>query len=201
MTLITIPSELSYQDGPEMDFYSNLISNSSLTGVTQRVIQSGSHWGIRWQLPNMPEDTARQWRGFLMAQEGGANEFLHGPFGYSPVYSGPNPLVKGGSQTGVTINCDGVTPSTTILRVGEYFSTIDNELKMQTGVDAVSDVSGNVTFTFAPMLRSSPADNSTIELQNPKTRFMLEEPQIGWRHGLQNYSQMKQILAIEVITS
>ena len=200
MALITIPSELKYTDGAEMDFYVNLIANISLTGISQRVVNSGSRWGIKWQLPHMNEATARAWRGFLMAQEGGANEFLHGPFGYSPVYSGPNPLVKGGSQTGVTLDCAGVTPSTTFLRVGEYFSTPDYELKTQTGSDAVSDGSGNVTFTFAPMLRGSPANNATIELQSPKARFMLEKPEIGWSHGVTDIMKMKQIMAIEVIT-
>jgi hypothetical protein len=197
MAIITIPSELKWTSA-ELDFYANLISNVGQTGVSQRVINPGSRWGLKFSLPPMSEEQSRFWRSFLMAQKGGANEFTFGPPGYDGTsYAGADPIVNGASQTGVSLVCDGVSNSETILKDGEYFS-VGYELKTVIG-DAVSDGSGNVTIVFEPMLRESPADNVVLEIQAPKAKFMLANPTVGFSYSLSNIQQMKSINAIEVI--
>jgi len=130
MTVITTPSELKYT-AAELDFFANLISNVGQTGISQRVINPGSRWGLKFSLPKMNEEDARIWRSFLMQQQGGGNEFLFGPPGYdgASVYALNNLVVKGGSQSGVSLICDGPAISTAILKEGEFFS-VGNELKV-----------------------------------------------------------------------
>lgn len=197
MTIINVPDDLAY-DSAELDYLANIISNTGRTGTTQRVVNPGSFWGLKFTLPIMKEEEARLWRSFMMALSG-ANEFLYGPPGYNgaSVYSGPDPVVKGAGQSGVSLLCDGVTANTTILKDGEFLASA-NELKVQIG-DAVSDALGEVTFNFEPMLRASPADNAVIEIQNPKVKFMLVDGKVGFSYSVPSIQEVKAIIAVEVI--
>lgn len=198
MATIAVPDELDYSSA-EMDHISNVAVNIDRLGGRQVVASAGSLWYIKINFPIMEEEEIRSWRAFLMAQAGGIHNFLFGPPGYvgPSVYSGPQPLVMGAGQTGVTLVCDGVTPSTTILKNGEYFSLPNNELKVQTGGDAVSNVSGQVTFTFEPMIRTSPADNAAIEIDAPKAKFALVDPRVGFNYDIPSLINPKPLIAIE----
>lgn len=96
---------------------------------------------------------------------------LYGQFTVGdPDYSGPisgiaSASVQGAGQSGTSLVVDGVTPSTTIVREGEYF---------QVGMgfhaltqDCASNGSGVVTLVFKPALRVSPADNATVTFDTP----------------------------------
>jgi hypothetical protein len=75
-------------------------------------------------------------------------------------------LVNGGSQSGTSLICDGATPSVVCVRAGEYFQ-VGTEYKMAIS-DATADGAGNVTLSFRPALRTSPANNAAVTLNTPR---------------------------------
>lgn len=75
-------------------------------------------------------------------------------------------LVQGAGQSGRTLLADGFTPSTLILREGEYFQVRD-EFKRATA-NITSNVSGEATLRFEPPLRVSPTDNDPVDLETPE---------------------------------
>jgi len=74
-----------------------------------------------------------------------------------PVY-GIAVLVNGASQTGTTLNIDGVDIAP---KIGDTF-TVAGVAKAYTITAAVTVVSGATTLTIAPALASSPADNAAV---------------------------------------
>jgi hypothetical protein len=145
------------------------ISRSLLTRRIQAVSLSAGT-ADKWEgvIETMPlDETASR---AVMAFS--ASVGLYGDFDITdPRYTGAQSgqtsiLVKGASQSGTTLLCDGATISVICLRAGEYFS-VGEEYKIVTS-DATADGSGNVTVNFKPALRSSPADNAVITLNTPR---------------------------------
>ena len=64
-----------------------------------------------------------------------------------------------------------------VLRAGDYL-TVNSELKKVTQ-DVFSNSSGVAVIPIAPMLRSSPAANSTVEVREPWGVFKLSDNQQG----------------------
>lgn len=88
-----------------------------------------------------------------------------------PDYDGPSSgvetgTVDGAGQRGATLDLKDATPSITIAHEGDWFQ-VDDEFKRLTA-DVVSDGSGDVTLTFKPPLRVSPADNASVEFKAPR---------------------------------
>jgi hypothetical protein len=88
------------------------------------------------------------------------------------------PLVMGGGQSGAELITDGWTPGVTnILRAQDYIqlgsgNTARLYMVLQ---DVNSNGSGQATLDLWPTLRSSPADNAAIVINNPMSRFMLTQ--------------------------
>lgn len=158
---------------------------SPLTKATQRLLLGGSRWVATFTLPAMNAAQAAAWQAFLLSLEGGANAF----YAFDPDRRTPRgaatgtPLVKGGSQTGSTLDTDGWTASVVgILKAGDYF-TVNGELKMLTA-DATSDGSGNATLAFKPALRSSPSDNAPLTVTSAScTMALADDQQAIWDTG------------------
>ncbi|MEN9315491.1 MAG: hypothetical protein RIS35_1884 [Pseudomonadota bacterium] len=88
-------------------------------------------------------------------------------------------LVAGGSQTGSTLQIDGLPASTTgLARAGDLIE-VNGELKRLVA-DIDSDGSGGALAMFEPSLRTAPADNLPMILRAPMGRFLLEEEASGW---------------------
>ena len=75
-------------------------------------------------------------------------------------------LVNGAGQTGSVLVTDGWAINQASLGVAGDYIEINNELKILTQT-ASSDGSGNATFNFAPAIRKSPANNSSVITSNP----------------------------------
>lgn len=202
MTAISVPGEGFWNSAKLIPVW-NTAQTRSRDGSSQRIVYPGTYWKLQFSMPTMSDDKQREWRAFLMALEGGGNEFLFAPPGYDgPAYSGPNPLVKGSGQTGNSIDCDGASNSVTVLQAGEYFHIVMASGNRHLGIataDADSDGSGNVTIAFEPMLRESPADNATVVIDAPKGRFKISKQDIGWGSGLGPYRTFDTIEADEAI--
>ena len=151
---------------------------SPLSGQTQTLELTGARWAADYIIKPQQLSDAGAWYAFLMELGGSAGRF----YGFDPInqtprgtITGSTLLVKGASQTGTTLNCDGAALSTTVLVKGDYFE-VNGELKVITA-DCTSDGSGDITLTFAPSLRSSPADNAPVTIENATCTMMLIDDQ------------------------
>ena len=141
-------------------------------------------WRASISIPSLDRSAGGKWTAFL-ALKSKLDHFIFSIPNYSPAsgYGGDTPLVNGGTNLGKTLAADGVTNSTAIAKIGDYL-TVNNEFKVLTA-DATSDGSGQVTFTFEPALRSSPPNNSPIDIHTPSIilRLMMESHEWGIRAG------------------
>lgn len=127
-------------------------------------------------LAPMTVPQSKPWVAFFLKLNG-----LEGTFWLPPTVDGTasgvatgTPLVNGASQTGQSLITDGWTISQTgILKAGDWIQ-VGNYLYRILN-DANSDGSGNATFDIWPDLRSSPLDNDSIIVTNPKGLFRLPE--------------------------
>lgn len=162
--------------------YNSLIYESPLTGVTQTQVISGAKWLANLSFPPLMDANARIMRAFLASLEGEAGRFYLTPHGYTRAGAGSGtPLVKGANQTGKSLLIDGCTPNVTgWLLAGDYFQ-VGSELKIVTA-DCNSSAGGEVTVAFMPPLRSPPADNAAITVNNPVCTMMLADgKQARWQ--------------------
>lgn len=150
------------------------IFESILTRKRQVVSLSGGtadRWeGVLETVVLFPSDLRTMWA--FLVQCGMYGDFTIKHPDYSGAQSGiASALVNGAGQTGTSLVCDGVTPSVTVLRAGEYFQ-VGTEFKVVTA-DVVSNGSGQFTVSFKPALRASPADNATVALNTPQMLLSL----------------------------
>ena len=141
------------------------VKESSISKGVQVIARPGGRWRLDITWRNLDDAKRRVLQGLLAALDGAANILSVSPRyitgeDESGAWSG-TPLVKGGSQTGNTLEIDGATASITgWAKAGDYFR-IGTQLMMVTA-DADSDASGNVTLSHWPELRGSPADNAVV---------------------------------------
>ena len=149
------------------------ISSSPFTGQQQVYKHQGQWWEMEVTMPPMKRGDAEDVAAFLLKLNGQYGTFLLGdPANTTPrgIATG-SPLVKGASQTGDTLETDGWTPSITgILKAGDWIQLgTGSGSKLHKVLETVnSDGSGNATLTIYPNLRSSPADNAVITVNNAK---------------------------------
>ena len=156
---------------------------SPLDGTVQTLELTGAIWGASYILPPMTRAEAAAWTAFLSDLLGQAGRF----FGFDPDATTPRgsggsdaPQVKGGSQTGKTLNTDTWTiDQTGLLLPGDFFE-VNGELKKVTA-SVNSDGAGDATIAFTPSLRASPTDNALLTLNNPTCTMMLSgDAQAAW---------------------
>lgn len=140
---------------------------SPFTGARQTLAAAYALWAFSGKYTIQDLNKAGALRSFLAQLDGQVNRFKFPlPEVTTPLsaYNGATGLVNGGSQTGSSLITDGWTASTLVLAEGDYF-TVNNELKMVTA-PVLTNGSGQVTITFKPALRSSPADNLQLFIGN-----------------------------------
>ena len=154
--------------------------------------QSGDFGGSVWQttvtLPPMKRDDAEQRNSFFLKLYGQFGTFLLGdpnasvPRGTASSSAG-TPVVNGASQTGDTLNIDGVPVNQTgYLKAGDYISlgTGTSTRLYKVLDDANSNGSGEVTVEIFPDLRTSPADDATLTVASAKGTWRLTSNQTDW---------------------
>lgn len=146
----------------------------------------GERWSISFAPPVLTSrEIAAPWLAFGLAMEGKFNRFLYGdPLGKVPrgVATG-TPLVDGGAATGNTLPTKGWTHSITgILKKGDYIQLgtgLSARLHMLIA-DANSDGAGKAVLNIVPALKSSPADNAAVIVQNARGCFKMTSNQFSW---------------------
>ncbi len=144
------------------------MSSSPFTYAQQVYAHQGDMLEADIELPPMQRADAEAWISFLWALNGMEGTFTMGdPLNVTPrgTWAGGSPLVKGGSQTGRTLNADGLSAGATAkggdwLQLGSGASAHLHRVVQ----DATANGSGEITLEIFPRLRSSPADNDPITI-------------------------------------
>lgn len=153
-----------------------------LTGTIQTLERPGARWSQSLSFNAMTGADRAELQAFLASLRGQANRAVLPVFGHTNRGAGGGtPLVAGGSQTGASLNTDGWSNSTQVLRKGDFF-TVNGELKMVTA-DVTSSGTGTATVAFAPILRSAPADNAPLSVSSLTAKYVLASPSVGWSNA------------------
>lgn len=153
---------------------------SDFTFQGQKQLQQGERWEVSVTLPRLTAAQAGDYRAFLAMLRGQYGTFLLGDFTRKTRLGAMtgSPLVNGASQSGNTLNIDGVSNSiTNILKAGDWLqlgSGGASRLHMVVA-NCNSNGSGQVAVTIVPELRSSPADNSAVVYASPMGVFQLSK--------------------------
>ncbi len=156
--------------------------DSPLSRSQQRLELPGARWIATYTLTGYRKEPILDLIKVFMIQASGGNTF----YGFDPDrklpkgQAGGTPLVNGASQTGKSLVIDGCDHSSNgWLVAGDYFS-VNNELKIITA-RADTNASGQVTLSFEPALRNSPADNAALTVRNAVcTMRMADDNQPQW---------------------
>ena len=180
MTTESLPSTPAFQASRFGLRANSAAFASPLTQTVQTQSFLGDRWYASYTLPPMLRAKAEPWLMLLAKLGGRAGRF----YGYDPDAKTPRGtwagtvLVNGGSQTGTSLILDGFTAGATV-KIGDYFE-VNGELKKITA-DGTADGSGNLTVSFTPSLRASPADNAAVTSTNPTcTMMLIDDDQASW---------------------
>ena len=102
---------------------------------------------------------------------------------YQPIANAYGPFVNGASQTGDELNIDGASPDEdAYLKAGDYIqlgsgssSTLHKVL-----ADVSTNSAGEATIDIWPSIRTAPADNATVTIENCKGVFRLAQNVSSW---------------------
>ena len=178
MTTLSMPTSPNFQTARWGMMTNTQVFISPLSGNVQTLELVGARFAADYIMPAMTRAEAASWYAFLMELSGQAGRFFaFDPLSVNPqgAITGSTLLVNGASQTGKTLICDGASASTTVLKKGDYFS-VNDELKIITA-DAISDGAGNITLSFTPSLRASPAEDAPLTIDEAKCTMMLADDQ------------------------
>ena len=196
MAIVTAPSNPKPQSIIFAPMSSVAVSRSPFSFAQQVQAHSGQFWTMSLVLPPMKREVAAAWQAFMLQLNGPENTFLYGdPLATKLLGAGKldSPLVKGASQTGSSLITDAWTISTTnIVKAGDMFSLgagTSTRLHMITA-NGDSDSSGDCTLSIWPSLRSSPADDSTLTIVEPKGHFRLASNEMRWEMNNESFYGM-----------
>jgi len=188
---ITYPLTFPTSGVASIRFIARNVVGTSLSpfSLKQQVVQ---HQGQRWEaditLPPMKRADAEVWISFFMKLYGSYGTFTMGdpnaatPRGTASSAAG-TPVVNGASQTGDTLNIDGLpTSETGYLLAGDYIQlgtgTSTQLYKVLDDVD--TNASGEAALTIWPDLRSSPSDGATVVVSDAKGLFRIGSSTTDW---------------------
>lgn len=154
------------------------VNRSGWTGKTWVQPSGRGWWSFALEYPPMAEADARLMRAFLARLQGAANSFRLPVVDSPQIASTPTVRVNGAGQTGYSLAVDGMPVSATLLGQGSYI-TVNDQLLILTA-DLVANGSGAGTATFASAIRSSPADNTIIEVRTPTCLVSLDGDSVSW---------------------
>lgn len=172
---------------------------SPLSGTVRTLSRGGDRWAATLTFNALLGDDRATLQAFLTRLRGQAHRVVLPDHSYKRRGAlTANFLIKGASQTGVTVTCDGATAGVTNgLRAGDYV-TIDSALYMIV-LDTSSDGSGNITLTLHRPLLASPADNAAVNILTPTSRFLLADNTVGWSNTPAGWPRIVSSFSLEFI--
>lgn len=160
-------------------------SESPFTFKQQVVRFPGQRWSVEITIPPYRRETMEPLLAFLLAMNGSEKTFLLGdPNGKTPRGSARGiVLVNGSGQTGNSLVVDNATPNTVgWLKTGDWIQlgTGASSRLYKVLQDVTTDGDGNARIIIWPDLRSSPADNAAVRLENTVGVFRLANNNTSW---------------------
>jgi hypothetical protein len=153
------------------------VAESPFTGQQQVYSHPYAIWQMEISLPPMLPAQAGAWKAFILQLSGRKGTFLAGdPDMKLPRGTATGATINGASQTGNVITVSGMV-NTTLLK-GDYIQ-IGQRLHMVCN-DHGGGGTGVTILEIEPALRSSPANGSSVIVQNPKGLWRLASDDIGW---------------------
>lgn len=160
----------------------NAMTESTFT-LQQQVNQyTGSVWEAEITLPPMSYSDAKKWEAFILSLRGMRGTFLMG-----------NPLHTdlSGTATGIQLEGAGTIRDTSIsisgsasgtIKAGDYFQIgSGNDSHLHAVIqDVTLDGSGSGSIDIEPPLRTTYADNTSLDFTLPKGVWRLASNNIGW---------------------
>ena len=178
MAIITLPN-LNRWSTARWGISTNDTAQETMNGIEQIVQGPPPKRVYQITLMGLNKTERRLWGLALEQMTSLGNIFIAPPpdfEGPASDYSGPNPLVFGSSQLGSSVNVDGASNSTEILKAGDYF-TINKEVKRSTA-DVTTSGTGTATIPFTPAFRTAPLDNEPVVIDAPKVELRFVQPSI-----------------------
>lgn len=172
-------------------------ANTAAFGPRQAT-RYGDRWACTLTLPPMRQADVRAVLAFLARLRGGVHKAVIPVFG--PARRGAqasNILVKGASQLGSVLTCDGVTPSLTDALMAGDWLTVDSRL-YQVAEDTDADGAGEVDIPLTTDLYSAPADNADVTILAPTMRGILQSV-LDWSQAPGGIVQLAPLEFIEDI--
>jgi hypothetical protein len=171
------------------------ISTSPFSFKQQVFRHPGERFQAEIALPPMTRAQAEEFNAFRLRLRGKFGTFLLGdPAGATPRGTASatpgTPVVNGASQTGDSLDIDGLPLSETgYLKAGDYIQLGSGATAQLHKVleDVDTNGSGEATLNIYPALRSSPTDGSTVVVSDAKGVFRLTSNEMGWDVGLANF--------------
>lgn len=148
-------------------------------GPVQRALSASGRWGFDVTISAKTAADAREWK---RLHQSGELFLFDIPQPGLAVGTPGTPRVAGASQTGNTLNIDGLTPGYT-LALGQWLSiVIDGQrYAYMSEANSTADGTGALTAYLMPALRVSPNDNDVVEIETPKMEGYVDVPQGGFR--------------------
>ena len=181
MAEITYPSGLILPASLQWGLAANTQAfTSPLSQASQTLELPGARWTAILNYPPLIDAETALLQAFVIALKGRANRVRM----WNMARPNPRgnatgaPVVNGAAQLGNTLTTSGWTPSTAVLKAGDFVG-IGGELKMITA-DLSSNGSGLATLAFSPPLRASPTDSSAIVTTKPTALMRLDGDDQSW---------------------
>lgn len=185
MTILTFPAAIRAPSQATIrPLAQSTTHRSPFDGSVQTLFQPGMRWAATLTWSNVPIEHWRPLSGFVGSLHGMAGRFTYShPLTWRRATAAAGtPLINGADQTGRTLATDGWTPSTLVLRAGDYISFADAAGRPrlhQVTSDVTSGVGGNAGIPIAPPLRTAPPNNGAIEIDAPIAVWMLANDEAG----------------------
>lgn len=146
---------------------------SPFNGSSQVARFPGSRWKCTVGYDVLDDAQARKIEAVLASLDGEYGRVKIRDWGRDGGSTAATVLVTDANQTGSTLSTKGWPANTMVMQAG-YYLTVNSELKKVTE-DVFSNSSGVAVIPISPMLRSSPAVNSTVEVREPWGIFKLSD--------------------------
>lgn len=180
VTLPSLPDMSAFT--PTLVTYSNDLSGP-LGGPTQRLLRMGDRWKVSVTLAPLPRAEADAWAALLMAASRDT-AILNWPQPEGGVGSPGAPAVYGAGQSGMSLTLGGLTVGYAF-RAGQMISFITDGRRYSHMVIAAATVgsNGRVVLSIMPMLRVSPADGDTAEVEQPSIEGLIDTDDLTIPYG------------------
>lgn len=165
------------------------VSRSPFSYAQQVFSHGGQQWEADITVTPMSRVDAAEWVAFLTKLRGQFGTFLLGdPANATAQGSAATtpgiPLVAGGSQTGSSLNIDGLPLSATdYLKAGDHIqlgSTTSSRVYMVLN-DVTSDGTGAATVDIWPSITTAPVDNAVVTVAGAEGLFRLSDNARSWQ--------------------